>query len=63
MPWLEPAGAPTVLSRSRGTIDLPTDIRVLEVGSDCVLGTYEADSGEPHVAMYEMSRVSIPEAN
>ncbi len=35
-------------------IRFPGDLTVFEVGRDYVLGAYEAETGEPHVAMYRL---------
>ncbi len=37
---------------------LPVDLRVFEVDRDYILGAYEEESGEPHVAMYRLHRGS-----
>lgn len=35
---------------------LPPELRVLEVGRDYILATFEEEGGEPHVAMYRMNQ-------
>ena len=40
----------------RADIRLPRVVTVLEVGSDYLLGTYEAANGEPCIAMYSLHR-------
>jgi len=43
-------------NRILGDVHLPAGLRVLEVGQDYILGTYEDEDGEPHVAMYRLRR-------
>jgi hypothetical protein len=42
----------------RADLHLPLETRVLDVGADYVIGTYEDQSGEPHVVLYRMTRTS-----
>lgn len=42
---------------TRGTLVLPADLTIFEVGTDYVLGRYDAPDGQPHVVMYRYSRV------
>ncbi len=39
-----------------GEVAIPVGLRVFEVGRDYVLGAYEDERGEPHVAMYRVRR-------
>lgn len=42
--------------RVLGDVLIPKDMRVFEVGQNYVLGAFDDDSGEPHVAMFEYRR-------
>jgi outer membrane protein assembly factor BamB len=42
--------------QSLGEIHLPIEMRIFEVGSDHLLGAYEAPDGQEHVALYHLRR-------
>lgn len=42
--------------RALGVVRLPEDMRIFEVGRDYVLGAFEEEGGEPHVAMFAYRR-------
>ena len=39
-----------------GDLELPVELNVFEIGEDYVLGAYEDDGGEQHIAMYRLRR-------
>jgi hypothetical protein len=42
--------------RGRGTVEMPADLRVLQIGSDFILGLWQDDFRVEHVQLYELTR-------
>lgn len=40
----------------RGEVTIPRELTVFEIGHDYILGAFEAGDGEPHLAMYRLTR-------